>query len=60
MKVGDLIKADGIGIGIVIFMHDDEEVTVYWIRKGACGPFSNTSREAIKWLESISTIEKEL
>ena len=60
MRVGDLIKADGIGIGIVISMHDHEEVTVYWIRKGAFAPFSNTYREAIKWLESISTIEKEL
>jgi hypothetical protein len=59
MKVGDIIKAHGIGLGIIIHVHDDEKVTVYWTRKGAFAPLNNTSKEAIKWLEPISTIEKE-
>ena len=60
MRVGDLIKAEGIGVGIIISTRICGEVIVHWLRKGAFALPSNTSKESVEWLEMISAVQKEL
>ena len=62
MNTGDLVKSNGIGMGVVLQVILEEEFVrktgnhalVYWIRKGVFGPDEHTSTEPTKCLRVIS------
>ena len=62
MNVGDLVKSNGVGTGIVlqIILEDEfirkigNHALIYWIRKEVFGPEKNISREPTKCLKIIS------
>tara|TARA_R110000824_G_C14756727_1_gene629315 strand:- start:291 stop:509 length:219 start_codon:yes stop_codon:yes gene_type:complete len=64
MKVGDMVKCNGIGIGIVLDMHVAESgrygegpksvATVHWFVKDAFASDEGVCQEDLQYLEVIS------